>query len=116
MEAEKRARRRCGSGQRDEVVLADPLEDEEDSGSISSIGHEVRPAGRHRVGLGRLQQNVFLRIAQIHVDAALDDVERVLDGVMEMPGYLLRRAELQLLYPEAGSLGMISTPLNFIRR
>jgi hypothetical protein len=52
------------SGQRDEVVLADALQDEEGRGTLAGIRHQVGTAGAHGVGLAGREPDLVLGIAQ----------------------------------------------------
>src|SRR5881628_3272639 len=74
----KRLRSAGGSGQRDVVVLADALQDEEDRRGLPRVDDEVWALGRNRVRLTRIQDDFLLGIAQEKTHAPLQDVKRVL--------------------------------------
>src|SRR2546427_1279733 len=100
--------------QRHVVVFADALEHEEHRRGVAAVGHEMRSPRRDRVGLARIQAHLFLRIAQKQAQAALQDVERVLDVVVIVPGHLLSRADLDLLDAKARPLGMPGAALDLV--
>src|SRR5207245_3723845 len=100
--------------QRNVVVLADALQNQEDGRTLAAVGDEMRPAFAHRVRLAGPEAHFLLRIAQEQAQAALQDVERVLDLVVIVPGHLLARADLELRDSKARTLGMPGPALDLV--
>jgi hypothetical protein len=98
----------------DEIVLADALEHEKRCGNVSAIDYEVRAARRNRIGIPGPKPHLLLGVAQKNSDAPLENVERILDVAVVVPGYLLRRRNLEFVDAKAGPLGVMNSALDFI--
>src|SRR5437016_13674439 len=77
--------------ERDVIVLADALKHEEGCRAISSIGDEVRATRSDSIGLTGAESHLLLRFTQEEPKVSLDDIERILDIAVVMPGYPLSR-------------------------
>src|SRR5207249_255652 len=100
--------------QRNVVVPADALQNQEDGRTLAAVGDEMRPALAHRVRLAGPEAHFLLRIAQEQAHVALQDVERVLDLAVVVPGHLLARSDLQLRDSKARALGMPGPALDLV--
>src|SRR5436309_7838729 len=98
--------------QRDEVVLAEALQDEEGRRAVAAVGHQVRPSRRDGVRLAGSEVHLLLGIAQEQPHPALQDVEGVLGLVVVVPGHPLARRDLEFGDPEARALGMAGPALD----
>src|SRR5882672_8742920 len=93
--------------ERDVIVCADTLQHEEGHRALSPIGDEVRAARADRIGLPGAEPHLLLGFAQEEPEVSREDVERILDMAVAMPGHLVRRRELEFGDAEAGPLGML---------
>src|SRR5438093_4749070 len=105
---------RAGSDERDVVVLAETLEHQEHRRGVAAVRDEMRPACPDRVGLAGAEAYFRLWVAEEQAQAAFQDVERVLDVVVVVPGHLLAGADLELLDPEPRPLGVPCAALDFV--
>ena len=104
----------CLLHERNVIVLADALQNEEGRRALSAIGDEVRPARPNRIGVTGAEMHLLLGLAQEELEASLNDVERILNMGMVMPRHLLGRRDLEFGNAEAGPLGMMSPALDYI--
>src|SRR6266481_2457609 len=105
---------RSASRQRDEVVFADSLQDEERRRRVAAVDHEVRALRPDRERLAGPEAHLLLGVAQEDADLPLEHVEGVLDVVVAVPGHLLLGRDLQLVDAEAGALRVECAPLDFV--
>src|SRR2546423_7098294 len=110
----RRKLREAPLGQRNEVVFADSLQHQERRRGVATVDHQVRAFRAHRKCLAGSEADFLLGIAEEDADLSLQDVERVLDVVVVMPGHFLLRRDLNLVDPEAGALGVRGPPLDLV--
>src|SRR5690348_16748215 len=116
VDSQMRASRRVGlpGGQRDEIIFAHALQDQEGERSRAAIRHEMRPPGPDGIDVTGLQPQFLLRVLQKQSHLAFEHVERVGDIGMGVPRHLLGRRELQLRDAKAGAGGMHRAALDVI--
>src|SRR5437879_3677425 len=102
------------SCQRNEVVFADSLQHQERRRDVAAVDHEVRASRSHRERFAGSEADLLLGIAEEDADLSVEDVERVLDVVVVVPGHFLLRRDLNLVDPEAWALGVRGPPLDFV--
>jgi hypothetical protein len=102
------------SSERYEIVLADSLQHEKYRGRFACIGDEVGALRGDGKSLAPRQTHLFLRLLEKDSDYSLQDVERVVDIVVIMPGHLLRRAYLELGDAKARTRGVIGSTLDLV--
>src|SRR5262245_27068057 len=110
-------RRRAATTRSDEgneVVFADPLQDQERGQALASVDDEVRPARPDRVGLAGTEPLLLLGVAQEQADAPFQHVERVLHAAVVVPGNLLALIEGQLGDPKARPRRVLRAPLDLV--
>jgi len=78
----------------DEVVLAHALEGQECCRAVAGVGDEVGAAWVNGKGVSRTELNLLLGLSEKDADASFEDVERVTDVGVVVPGHLLRRRDL----------------------
>src|SRR5262249_15119692 len=98
----RRARAPAGgrSRQRHEGVLAQSLEDGERRRGVAAVRDEVRASRRDRVRFAGAEPYFLLGIAEEEPDSPLQDIERVLDVAVIVPGDGLTWRDLQLGDPK----------------
>src|SRR5688572_29202616 len=74
--------------QRDEIVFAYSLQDEEGRRGLAAVGDEVRAARRHRIGLAGLEAHLLLGVLEEDSQAPLQDIEGVLYVAVVVPRHL----------------------------
>src|SRR5437016_6456290 len=110
----RRKLREAPLGQRNEVVFADSLQHQERRRGVAAVDHQVRAFRPHRERLAGSEADFLLGIAEEDADLSLQDVERVLDVVVVVPGHFLLRRDLNLVDPEAGAFGVRGPPLDLV--
>src|SRR5713101_2284116 len=105
---------RSVSGQRNKIVFADSLQHQERRRGVAAVRHQVRAFRPYRECLAASEVDFLLGIAEEDADPSLEDVERVLDIVVVVPGHFLARRNLNLVDPEAGAFGMRGPPLDLV--
>ena len=103
-----------GLNKRNVIVLADALKHQKGCRAISAIDDKVRAARWDGIGITGAEPHLLLGFAQEDSELSLDDVERILDIAVVMPGYCLRRRNLEFVDAEAGPFGMAGTALDFV--
>ena len=96
----------------DVIVFAHALQHEEGHRALPPIGDEVRATRADRIGLSGAEPHLLLRFTQAESEVSREDVERILDMAVVMPGHLLRRCELEFGDAEARPLGMLRPALD----
>src|SRR5258707_9830841 len=103
------------SRQRYVVVLAQTLQDEERRRGVAAVCDEVRSARRDHVHLTGAEAYFLPGIAEEEPKPPFQDVERVLDGAVIVPGDLLARGDLKLGDAKSCALGMASPSLDLVQ-
>src|SRR5437899_3286563 len=106
---------RSASGQRNKIIFADSLQHQERRRAVAAVDHEVRAFRPHRECLAGSEADFLLGIAEEDADPSMEDVERVLDIVVVVPGHFLLRGDLNLVDPEAGAFGVRGPPLDLVQ-
>src|SRR6266850_5261443 len=76
--------------ERNEVIFADALKNEEVDRGVAAVGDEVRAPGLHGVALAGGEAHFLLRLLHEDAQVALQDVEGVRHLVVVVPGHFLR--------------------------
>src|SRR4029453_5066093 len=71
-------------------------------------------AGPHGIALARAEPYLLFGVPHEDPEAAFEDIERVLDIVVIVPGHLLLGPDLELRDPEAGALGVTGPALDLV--
>src|SRR5260370_9709394 len=101
--------------ERDEIVFADSLEDQEGRRRLSGIGHEVRPSCPHRTRLAWLEAHVLLGILHEKLQLSLDHIERGLDVAVRVQRHFLLPTDLQLGDAKSRPRRMVGAALYFVQ-
>ena len=102
------------SGQGNEIVFSDALQDEKARRGIARIGNEVRPLRWDRKGLAWLQSHLFFRVLQKDTDRSGDYIKGVVDIIVIVPRHPLRGTYLQLRDAKTRAHGVISAALDVV--
>src|ERR1044071_3979061 len=71
-------------------------------------------AGPHGIALARAERYLLFGVSHEDPEPAFEDIERVLDVVVIVPGHLLLGPDLELRDPEAGALGVTGPALDLV--
>jgi len=72
----------------------------------------MRAARPDRIRLAGTEPHLLLRLAQEQPETSLQDIERILDVAVAMPGHGLGWRDLEFGDPETRPLGMSGPPLD----
>src|SRR5262249_13013406 len=81
---------------------------------VAAVGDEMWTTRRDRVGLAGAEANLLLEITQEEPNSSLQDVERVLDVGVIVPGHFLARRDLKLGDAKAWTLGVARPALDLV--
>src|SRR5919197_2699474 len=105
----------CLRRKRRVIVFANALKHQECCGTIAAISYKMRPLRRHGICVTGPKQHFLLRLTKKQPQLSLNDVKSVLDIAVAMPRHGLSRRDLKFRDAEAGTFGVISAPLYFIK-
>src|SRR5262249_47550904 len=106
---------RCALDKRDEIVLANALQDEKHCRRFPGVGNEMSAFRLHGIRLAGPQKHLFLVLLQKDTDRSCQDIECVANVAVVVPGHFLRGTDLQFGYAKAWTRGVIGAPLHFVQ-
>jgi hypothetical protein len=74
----------------------------------------MRATWSHGICITGAQLDLFFGLTQEEPDLALDNIERILDMAVRMPGHLLSWRDLEFADAESGPFGVVGPALNFV--
>src|SRR5438876_7153198 len=105
----------CLRHKRHVIVFADALKHQECCGTIARISYKMGPLWRDGIRVTGTKQHFLLRLTKEQPQLSFNDVKSVLDVAVAMPGHGLSGRDLKFRDAEAGTFGVISPPLYFIK-
>ena len=106
---------RTRSDERNVVVLPDALKQEEGRRAVTVIDDEVWATWWDRIGISGRKVHLLFGFAQEEPDMSSDDIERILNIAVEMPGDLLSWGDLEFIDAEARPFSVPNASLDFIK-
>src|SRR5882724_12518277 len=100
--------------ERNVVVFADALQNQNRHRGVAGVGHQMWPSRRHGVAFTNTELHLLLRILQEQAEATFQHIKGIADVIVGVPWHGLRRRQLQLADAEAGALQVIGATLDLV--